>query len=168
MLMQRGHYFGTSGFRDWYVPRLNWNLRFSNVFWIRSLSISTKSECQCIFYFLLDFICQREREREREQAQARGAAGRGRSRLPTEQGASPMWDSIPGPWDRDLSRRQNSWLTEPPRHSQILIFKPALLRSISHIHNSHISTIQFNDFSKLYWGVKTWPLIGLTIFSSSQ
>ena len=28
--------------------------------------------------------------------------GRGRSRLPA---GRPMWDSIPGPWDHDLSRR---------------------------------------------------------------
>ena len=29
--------------------------------------------------------------------------GRGRSRLHT---GSPMWDSIPGPWDHDPSQRQ--------------------------------------------------------------
>ena len=32
-----------------------------------------------------------------------GDIGRGRDRLPV---GSPMWDSIPGPWDHNLSQRQ--------------------------------------------------------------
>ena len=44
--------------------------------------------------FIHSVIHQRERGRD---------IGRGRSRLPAR---SPMWDSIPGPRDHDLSRRQ--------------------------------------------------------------
>ena len=42
------------------------------------------------------FIHERHTERGRD-------TGRGRSRLPV---GSPMWDSIPGPQDHDLSQRQ--------------------------------------------------------------
>ena len=47
-----------------------------------------KKEILFIYLFMRDT----ERERGRD-------AGRGRSRLPA---GSPMWDSIPGPWDHDL------------------------------------------------------------------
>jgi len=49
------------------------------------------------------------RQRQREwQAEAEGEAGSPQSR------GSLMWDSIPGPWDHDLSRRQTlSRLSHP-------------------------------------------------------
>ena len=49
------------------------------------------------------FIHERNRETGRD-------IGRGRSKLSTE---SPMWDSILGPWDHTLSKRQtlNRWAT---------------------------------------------------------
>ena len=49
-----------------------------------------------IYLFMRD--TQRERERERERGRD---LGRGRSRLPV---GSPMWDSILGPRDHDLSQ----------------------------------------------------------------
>ena len=58
-----------------------WDIKFSLIlFYLR-------------FYL---FIHERHRERGRD-------IGRGRSRLPAE---SPMQDSITGPRDRDLSRKQ--------------------------------------------------------------
>ena len=42
----------------------------------------------------------RDRQRERERGRD---TGRRKSRLPA---GSPMWDSIPGPWDHNLSQRQ--------------------------------------------------------------
>ena len=46
----------------------------------------------------------KDRERGRD-------TGRWRSRLPV---GSPMWDSMPGPWDHALNPRQ-MLNTEPPR-----------------------------------------------------
>ena len=60
-----------------------------------------------LFYFfkiLFIYLFMRDTERGRD-------TGRGRSRLPV---GSPRWDSIPGPWDLDLSCRQTS-TAEPPR-----------------------------------------------------
>ena len=57
----------------------------------------------CLFVYLFKnilFIYSRERERERERGRDKG---RGRSRLPM---GSPMWDSIPGLQDHNLSGRQ--------------------------------------------------------------
>ena len=42
------------------------------------------------------------RDTHRETERGRDT-GRGRSRLPV---GSPMWDSVPGPWDHTLNRRQ--------------------------------------------------------------
>ena len=50
------------------------------------------------FFFLRFYLFIHERHRVRGRD-----TGRGRSRLPA---GSPMWDSIPGPWDDALSRRQ--------------------------------------------------------------
>ena len=44
----------------------------------------------------------RERERETAHEQGVGVEGEADSQL----SRSPMWGSIPGPWDYDLSRRQ--------------------------------------------------------------
>ena len=52
--------------------------------------------------FIYLFMIDGERERERERQRHRDT-GRGRSRLHER---SPMWDSISGPWDHALSRRQ--------------------------------------------------------------
>ena len=62
---------------------------------------ATQRACsqEVAFFFSLRFylfIHERHRERSRDP-------GRGRSRLPT---GSPMWDSIPGPQNHDLSPRQ--------------------------------------------------------------
>ena len=57
------------------------------------------------FFFLNSFkkfIWERQWVWERAWA---GVRGRGRNRLP-RWAESPMWDSIPGPWDHDLSQRQ--------------------------------------------------------------
>ena len=58
--------------------------------------------------FFKDFIylCMRDTQRE-----AGSNIGRGRSRLPA---GSPMWDSIPRPWDHALSQKQllNHWATQ--------------------------------------------------------
>ena len=62
------------------------------------------------------FIHERHTERSRD-------TGRGRSRLTA---GSPMRNSIPGPQDHALSRRQTS-TTEPPRHPQNFGFKHVLL-----------------------------------------
>ena len=54
------------------------------------------------------YVCIHERHTERGRD-----TGRGRSRLLV---GSTTWDSIPGPWDHDLSRRQtlNHWATQVP------------------------------------------------------
>ena len=59
----------------------------------------------CFFTFYL-FIHESHRERGRD-------ISRGRSRLPV---GSLMWDSIPGPRDHSLNRRQmlNHWATQVP------------------------------------------------------
>ena len=53
---------------------------------------------ELLFFFLRFYLFIHERHRERGRD-----IGRGRSRLPV---GSPMWDSIPGPQDQDLSQRQ--------------------------------------------------------------
>ena len=50
------------------------------------------------FFFLIFYLFIHERYRERGRD-----TGRGRIRLPE---GSPMWDSIPGLWDHDLSQGQ--------------------------------------------------------------
>ena len=50
------------------------------------------------YFFLKDFIYLFTRDTERGRDK-----GRGRSRLPA---GNLMWDSIPGPWDHDLSQSQ--------------------------------------------------------------
>ena len=57
----------------------------------RSLSLESLRVPLQVFYLFM-----RDTERGRD-------IGRGRSRLPV---GSPMQDSIPGPWDHDLSQRQ--------------------------------------------------------------
>ena len=49
--------------------------------------------------------------------------GRGRGKLPV---GSPMWDSISGPWDHNLSRRQrlNHWATQLPLVWSFVSFSP--------------------------------------------
>ena len=54
------------------------------------------SRAQSSFFFKVLFIHERHTERGRD-------ISRGRSRFPV---GSPMWDSIPGSWDHDLSQRQ--------------------------------------------------------------
>ena len=50
---------------------------------------------------------------------------RGRNRLPA---GSPMWDSIPGPWDHTLSQRQmlNCWVTQVSQFSIHFMKEPHL------------------------------------------
>ena len=48
------------------------------------------------------FIWQREREREHKQ----GERQRQREKPAPRWASSPMWDMIPGPWDRHQSQRQ--------------------------------------------------------------
>ena len=55
------------------------------------------------------FIHERHTEKGRD-------TGRGKSRLPV---GSPMWDSIPGLWDQDLSRRQDA---QPLSHPGVPLF----------------------------------------------
>ena len=59
-----------------------------------------------LFLRLYLFIHERRTERGRD-------IGRGRSRCPA---GSPMWDSISGPWDHILARRQalNPWAPQGP------------------------------------------------------
>ena len=59
--------------------------------------------------------------------------GRGRSRLPA---GNPVWDSIPGPWDHALSRRQIS-TAEPPRHPQN---QSILNKCVMGCYEMHLST----------------------------
>jgi len=60
--------------------------------------------CFCFCFFLkILFIYLREREWDRESM--RGGKGQGEKQTPCWAG-SPMWDSIPGFQDHDLSRRQ--------------------------------------------------------------
>ena len=95
-----------------------------------------------ILLFLKRFcllICKRHTERGRD-------TGRGRSRL---HAGSPTWDSIPEPWDGDLSQRQTlSTTTEPCRCPNKVVF-PAPSRK-------YISTSPWEDdkwFLQLYWGI---------------
>ena len=59
-----------------------------HVLWI---PLKPPQNCQFSLKFLIYFMRDTERGRD---------IGRGRSRLPA---ISLMWDSIPGPWDHDLS-----------------------------------------------------------------
>ena len=67
---------------------------------------------EVIIFWKILFIHERHRERGRD-------TGRGRSRFPR---GSLLWDSIPGPWDHDLSQRQmfNHWATQAPKHLKLL------------------------------------------------
>ena len=69
--------------------------------WLNFGSISLPPFLKIVF-LLRFYLFVRDRERRR-----------GRSRLPTW---SPMWDSIPGPWDHNLSQRQmlNHCATQVP------------------------------------------------------
>ena len=44
--------------------------------------------------------------------------GKGRSRFPS---GNPMWDSVPGTWDHDLSQRQID--AQPPSHPGTLEYR---------------------------------------------
>ena len=57
------------------------------------------------FIYLFIYLFIHERHTEEAETQAEGEAG--------SSAGSLMWDSIPGPWDHDLSRRQmlNHWAT---------------------------------------------------------
>ena len=84
---------------NWYI-----DCQINKYKWIYIHSIFIYSSvCFFVLRFCL-FIHERHTERGRE-------IGRGRSRL---HAGSPMWDSIPGPWDQALSRRQtlNRWATQ--------------------------------------------------------
>ena len=87
------------------------------------------------------FMSDRERETERGRD-----TGRRRSRLPA---GNPMWDSIPGPRDYDLSQRQtlNHWATQVSQDSQIL--------------KAAFSLLQETAFTVCYWFYQTkwWPCI---------
>ena len=50
--------------------------------------------------FFKDFIYLFDKEGERDYKQAE------REKQASHPAGSPMWGSIPGPWDHDLSRRQ--------------------------------------------------------------
>ena len=65
------------------------------------------------------FIHERHKERGKD-------TGRGRSRL---HAGSPMWDSIPGLWDHNLSWRQmlNCWATQASQCQVVLLQILALL-----------------------------------------
>ena len=59
-----------------------------------------------IYFWGFIYLFMRHTERGKD-------TGRGRSRLPV---GSLMWDSIPGPWDHDLSQGQmlNCWASQVP------------------------------------------------------
>ena len=62
------------------------------------------------------FIHERNRERQRHRQRKRQAPVR-----------SLMGNSIPGPWDYDLSQRQtlNHWATQEPQHSGVFLWSLA-------------------------------------------
>ena len=71
------------------TTRLSWRLHTSGIY----VRYTRK-----VHYFFKNIYFIHERHRERGWD-----TGRGRSRLPA---GNPMWDSIPGPWDHSLNRRQ--------------------------------------------------------------
>ena len=57
-------------------------------------------------FFKIVYLFERQSRASENTVEGRGR-GKGRSRISTEQGAgSPVQDSIPGPWDHDLTQRQ--------------------------------------------------------------
>ena len=93
-------------------------------------------------YFIYFFIHERYTERGRDM-------GRGRSRLPT---GSPIWDSVPGPWDHALSQRQrlNRWAAQVSQKIPLLTWdkQVCLLSSFS---NKMIQEMSWNPRSATYW-----------------
>ena len=81
----------------------------------------------------------RDTERSRDK-------GRGRSRLPV---GSPIQDSIPGPWDHDLSRRQmlNRWATQVSPRMRFVIRKVLGVNTCGRGGESRTQT-----WEKLGWG----------------
>ena len=73
-------------------------------FSLESLALITYDMFAYLFNFFFKDVFIHETQRGRD-------TGRGRSRLPAR---SPMWDSIPGPREHDLSWRQtfNHWATQ--------------------------------------------------------
>uniref|UniRef100_A0A8C7ABP7 Alpha-carbonic anhydrase domain-containing protein n=1 Tax=Neovison vison TaxID=452646 RepID=A0A8C7ABP7_NEOVI len=63
-----------------------------------------------------------------------------------------MRGSIPGPWDRDLSRRQRLQPTEPPRRPQTVLSCGCLscelwdILQISQLHLVHWNAVRFENF----------------------
>ena len=93
------------------------------------------------------------REREREQAEE--AAGRGRSRLPLRR--SPMWDSMPGSQDLDLSPRQMLNCATQASHGSFLM----IIRLI--YFSSHYAI--FHGLELAFVFPSGVPLFGQYIFS---
>jgi len=58
------------------------------------------------FFFKILFIHLRHRDTEREREHEQWERQRERKKQTPRRVRSPMWDSIPGPRDHDLSRRQ--------------------------------------------------------------
>ena len=86
--------------------------------------------------FLKDFTYLFDTEKERDHKLAERQAEREwGSRLPAEQ--SPMWGSIPGPWDHGLSQRQrlNNWATQAPLDT--FIFKWLILCMLFFLISRH-------------------------------
>ena len=84
-------------------------------------------------YIFKDFIYLFMRDTERGRN-----IGRGRSRLPV---GSPMWDSLLGHWDQDLSQRQtlNHWATWCPLFN--IYWMPTMYKGIwEYTYHSRVST----------------------------
>ena len=115
-LWQQGDF--PSQFQSPVLPRNLITGKEEKVYWTGSLILKISSRClpsrKSFFVFQRFYLFIHERHTERGRD-----IGSGRSRLPE---GSPRWDSIPGPWDHNLSQRQtlNHWATQAP-HCVLLI-----------------------------------------------
>ena len=128
------------------------------------------------FYFFKDFIYLFDREK----SQVDGEAGRERER---EAGSLLMRDLIPGPWDHDLSwRQQLNPLSHPGAQSSTFLkvgITDWVVRGMNRENEDFFSFCPFSfsallDASELviYWGVRegkaTLPLLGVTGIASKR
>ena len=87
------------------------------------------------FFFLKNILFIHSWETQRERGRD---TGRGRSRLPV---GSSMWDSIPGPWDHTMSRRQMLYHGAPQCPEEGLS-KCSNQGLVTRVQNLHIKKLQ--------------------------
>ena len=87
------------------------------------------------FYFFLRFYLfiherHRESESEREREREREAETQAEGEADCIHAGSPMWDSIPGPWDHALDVRAGAKLLSHPSIPQLIDIESTICQAL--------------------------------------